>query len=361
MSTTILPDAPTTDRTAPDRLEFLSDNAAPSWLPPLPEAARYALPYGDDGSHAALAARFAALFGGPLRVFPVTSGAAANVVALRAATGSPGVIVCHAQAHLAVLEGGAPADCSGNALAGLPAADGKLAPDQVNAALSGRGGGILSLSNATELGAVYTPHEVRALARIAHGHGAFVHMDGARLANALAAGTVAPGAAVRDTGVDVLSFGTAKNGGRLAEAVVVFNRALFDRAGEAWAYAGYRCAKSHLLAQELLAYLDGDTWLKMAARANAAARLLAEQITRRTAFRPCLHSQANMVFLMLSPGQIAGLRAAGYRFNIWEWRDPGAVRLVTNWQTDRDEIDRLVTCLAGLPQHTAAIPRPAQP
>ena len=260
-----------------------------------------------------------------------------------------GGVVCHRDAHIQNDEGGAPEFYTHGAkllLADGPAA--KLDPAGIEAVIDAIANDVhrvqphaISITNATEYGAVYTPEQVAAIGALAKARGLGFHMDGARFANAV----VATGASVADltwrAGVDALSFGFVKNGGMDAEALVFFRTDLADATLRRRKRAGLLLSKGRYLAAQILAMLDRDLWLDCARSANAGAVVLAAAAGDRL-----VHPvEANEVFLRVTPDEAATLRAQGFDFYDWA---PGEVRLVTAWDTDRTAIEMLATAIRAL-------------
>ncbi len=264
-----------------------------------------------------------------------------------------GAVICHDEAHIATDECGAPEFYMGGAkLVTVSAPNGRMTPAQIEAAMvRAIDGGIhhvqpemVSITQATEWGTVYTPAEVAAIAAVCRKHGLKLHMDGARFGNALAH-LGCPAAAISwQAGVDVLSFGATKNGAIAAEAVVFFDPALAEgferrrkRAGQLW-------SKMRFLSAQLEAYLDGDLWLRNAAHANAMARALAETLGAMPGVRLIQAVEANEIFAAMPAPLIEALQAGGAHF--YRWIDvPGVslpvVRFVTAFSTTQAEIDGL--------------------
>ncbi len=334
-------------------MTFLSDNAAA----PCPEvlaaiaAAAPAVPAGYDGDpiSARLDAAFGDLFGHACTVLPVNTGTAANALALATMVPSYGGIVCHEEAHIQVDECGAPGFFTGGAsLMLVPGASGKLTPAGIAAALSSHRGDVhqvqlraLSITQATESGTVYTPDEMAALGAHARAQGWRVHLDGARFANAVAHLGCHPGDISWRAGVDILSFGTIKNGGLSAEAIVVFAADLVDELRFRRKRAGQMPSKGRFQAAQLLAMIGNGVWLRNAGRANAGACAIAAAAGNRL-----LHPvEANEVFLKLRPGEPERLRAAGIGFYDWGAAGSGDARFVVAWDTSDNAIATLTAAL----------------
>lgn len=333
-------------------MRFFSDNAAPvhpAILRALAEVDRLDTAYDGDRWSAALDEAFGRVFGREVAVLWVTSGTAANCLALATLCPSYGGIVCEAEAHIQVDEAGAPEFYTGGAkLLLVDGEDGKLTPDRVEAALLAIRADVhqvqphvLSLTNATESGLIYSGEEVRALVDLAHGRGMGVHMDGARFANAVVASGETAAALTVEAGVDALSFGFVKNGGMNAEALVFFDPAHAEEARRRRKRAGHLLSKGRYLAAQLLVMLEEDRWLDCARAANAAAAVLATAAGGRLV-RPVV---INEMFVRLSAGEAAGLRERGFDF--YDWGE-GQARLVTSWDQTEADVRPLADALAGL-------------
>jgi len=339
-------------------MNFTSDNcfgASPEILAALSAANSGAQPsYGDDAATLRLSERFSALFEREVAVFPVISGTAANALALATLVPSHGAILCHSASHIVTDECGAVESFShGARLVPLEGADGKLEPGAIAAALSRFEKGsvhhlqplAVSLTNATELGTVYRPDEIAAVAERARAEGLKVHMDGARFANAIAHLGCSPADATWRAGVDVLSFGATKNGALGAEAVIFFEPAL--AADFVWRRkkAGHLISKMRFVSVQLEAYLEDDLWLRNATRANALARRLAETMPGELA-HPV---EANEVFLRLPDALVARLRSVGARFYDWTPSENGRtlIRLVTSFATPENDTEALIALARG--------------
>ena len=346
-------------------MNFASDNAAgiaPEILAAIARANEgAALAYGRDPWTARVERRFAEIFEREVAVFMVPTGTAANALALAHLAPPWGAVLCHEQAHIAIDECGAPEFYGGGIkLIGLPGEAGKIAPATLLRVLDGSSWGgphhvspaVLSLSQATEAGTIYRPHEIRQLTEIAHARGLAVHVDGARLANALARMNASPAQATWMAGVDALSFGATKGGALAAEAVVFFDPARAADMPERRKRGGQLVSKHRFLAAQLEAYLTENLWLGLARHANAMADRLAAGLAA-AGIPPVWPVEANEVFVVL-PAQIdARLKAVGASYYPWTVNEPTngdasapdgtLVRLVTSFATTRDEVERFVT------------------
>src|SRR5215813_4694676 len=310
-------------------MNFASDNAAgvaPEILAAIARANEGPAPaYGNDATTRRVEQRLAALFEHEVAAFLVPTGTAANALALAQLTPPWGAVLCHAESHIATDECGAPEFFGGGIkLIGLPGEACKLAPETLASALAGRQWGgphhvspaALSLSQATEAGTIYRPDEIRALAEIAHARGMSVHVDGARIGNALARMNASPAQATWVAGVDALSFGATKGGALAAEAVVFFDPARGANMPERRKRGGHLLSKHRFIAAQIEAYLADGLWLELARRANAMADRLAEGLSEAS-LHPVWPVEANEVFVALPQPIDARVRAAGASYYPW--------------------------------------------
>lgn len=333
-------------------MRFFSDNAAaacPEVMAALAEANHLDTAYDGDAWSQALDAAFSALFEKPVRAFWVSTGTAANSLALAALCPPHGSIVCHRDAHIQNDECGAPEFYTHGAKLLLGEGEGaKLDPDTVEAVLATVRNDVhqvqpaaLSITNATEYGLVYTPDEVAALGALCGARKLGLQMDGARFANAVVHLGCSPAELTWRAGVDALSFGFVKNGGLSAEALIFFDP---DSAG-ATAYrrkrAGHLLSKGRYLAAQILAMLKDEVWLRNARAANEGAARLAAAAGDRL----LLPAEANEVFIRVTSDEAAALRSQGFDFYDWGL---GEARLVTSWDSDPAHIEALAEAIRAL-------------
>jgi threonine aldolase len=333
-------------------MRFFSDNAAPAHpkvLEAIAAANRLDTAYDGDALSQRLDGAFSDLFGTEVRAFWVTTGTAANCLALAALCPPYRAILCHRDAHIEVDEAGAPGFFTGGAKLVLLDGEGaKVTAETIAEACDGIRNDVhqvqpaaISITNATEYGLVYRAAEVAAIGDLAKQRGLALHMDGARLANAL----VSSGDSLADltwrAGVDALSFGFVKNGGLNAEALILFRTELADEIAVRRKRAGHLLSKGRYLAAQLLAMLDGDLWLDNARSANAAAQSLARTAPRRLVYPV----EANEIFLKVTAEEAENLRGQGFDFYDW---GPGQIRLVTSWDQQGEALDRLASAIAAL-------------
>jgi threonine aldolase len=326
---------------------FASDNYAGA-LPEVLEAIAaasdgHAPAYGGDPWTARVEARFAEEFGDDTRAFLVFNGTGANVVGLRALTKPWDAVVCAETAHLNVDEGGAPERIGGLKLLTIATPDGKLTPELVAPRLVRFGDEhavqprVISLTQSTELGTVYSPAEMQALADLAHDNGMLVHVDGSRLANAAASLDLPLRAITTDVGVDALSFGGTKNGLVLGEAIVLLRPGLGEGIEYLRKQSMQLASKMRFIAAQFEALLEDGRWRRTAAHANAMARRLAEGVAGVDGVRITQTVDANAVFAVLPPGAAEKLQER-WRFYVWD-ETTGEVRWMCSWDTSPEEVD----------------------
>jgi threonine aldolase len=349
-------------------IDFRSDNtgrAAPEILEALIRANHdTALGYGGDEWTAALQRRFAEVFETPVRVFPVATGTAANALALASLGPSWGIVYCSEVAHINTAEANAAGFFGGGVkLAAVAGDHGRIDPDRLAEALAGIAPGqthrgqpsAVNLTQATDLGAVYTLDQLRAVAEVAKARGLRLHMDGARFANALARLGCSPAEATWRSGIDIMSFGATKNGGALCDAIVVFAPDLADglavqlrRAGQVW-------SKMRFASAQLIAYVENGLWLDMARASNTIAARIGAGLRDVPAARLLAPVEANEIFLELPSTAMDALEADGFQFYR---RSKSLARFVCRFDTTEAEADAFV---ASLTRHLAlTAPRAAE-
>ncbi|MEV4472966.1 low specificity L-threonine aldolase [Nonomuraea salmonea] len=306
--------------------------------------------YGDDVYTEAMRQVFQRHFGETAQAWPVFNGTAANVVSLRAMTAPWEAVICAESAHINTDEGGAPEVAGGIKLLTVPTPDGKLTPELIDRQAWGFGDvhraqpKVVSVSNVTELGTVYTPDELAEVCAHAHGLGLTVHLDGSRLTNAAAALDVPLRALSTDAGVDVLSFGGTKIGLLYGEAVVVLDP---DAAtGVDYLRKTYMqlSSKMRFVSVQFEALLSGDLWLRNARHANAMARRLAAAVEGVPGVRLSRAVEANAVFAVL-PADVADRLRKRFRFYTWD-ESTGEVRWMCAFDTTEEDVDAFAAALA---------------
>lgn len=310
-----------------------------------------ALAYGTDQWSERMQSVFSKFFETEVRVFAVSSGTAANSLALSTLCPPWGTVLCHAEAHIERDECGAPEFFTGGAkLSSIAGAGAKMSAGDFEARLGwfdphvhSVQPRVLSLTQATERGAVYTAAEIRALAGIAHARGMTVHMDGARFANAVVSQNCSPAELSWKAGVDVLSFGVIKNGGMNAEAVVYFDPTRVADFEFRRKRGGQLFCKGRYASVQLTAYVETGLWRRNAERANRLA-------ARVAAAAPGLLSvpfETNQVFMNLGEERIAAL-SREFGFYRWGPESSGEVRFVCSWDTPEEDVDALCAALSKL-------------
>ena len=336
------------------RYDFGSDNTAgmaPAALQGLIDAnAGFARAYGADDVTARAAEQIRARLDADAEIRFVFSGTAANAIALSMLAYPHEAVLAHSAAHICTDETGAPGFFGqGLGLIGLPGLSGKIDQKALEAALDEPEVGhrqppaALSLTQSTEYGTVYTEEELRHLIEPVKARGYGVHLDGARLANAAAAGFDLT--QIARLGVDVLVFGGAKAGGLCTEAIVMFDRTLARRVDNRLKQAGQTASKARFLAAPFLGMLESNAWEDGAAHANLMAARLAEGIATRSPYVLAHPVDANAVFVRMPVKAHARLNEMGwacYRF------DDGSVRFVCSWATDEAAVDEIIEAIAGL-------------
>ena len=331
---------------------FVSDNAAPAHpkvIDAIIASNRLDTAYDGDERSSQLDGAFSQLFETEVRALWVATGTAANCLALAALCPPYRSIICHRDAHIEVDEAGAPGFFTGGAKLLLLEGEGaKITPDAVTHACDSIRSdvhqvqpAVISITNATEYGLVYRAEEVSALGQLAKKRGLALHMDGARLANALVSTGESPADVTWRAGVDALSFGFVKNGGLNAEALILFKTELFDEVAVRRKRAGHLSSKGRMLAAQILALLEGDLWLDNARAANAVAQTLAQAAPHRLVYPV----EANELFLKVTSDEAAHLRSQGFDFYDW---GPGEIRLVASWNQEGEVVERLASAIAAL-------------
>ena len=333
-------------------MRFFSDNAAsvhPAVFEAMVAANTVDTAYDGDALSKSLDARFSELFETEVAAIWVSTGTAANALALAALCPPWRAVLCHADAHIQNDEAGAPEFYAGGGKLMLADGDGaKLTPATITARLDAIADDVhrsqiaaISITNATEYGRTYNAADVVAIGALAKARGLRLHMDGARFANAV----VHTGASAADltwrAGVDALSFGFVKNGGLSAEALILFDTSLATEIRVRRKRAGHLSSKGRFLAAQIHALLDEDRWLANARAANTGAAILAAAAGTRM-----LHPvEANELFVRATPAEAAALRAQGFDF--YDWAD-GEIRFVVSWDQPAAEIEALAVALAAL-------------
>jgi threonine aldolase len=329
---------------------FASDNNA-GVHPQVLDAIRAAneghvIAYGDDRYTEAATKLFRRHFGKDIDVYFVFGGTGANVLGLKAITHSYEAVICAETAHINVDECGAPEKFSGCKLLAAKTVDGKITEEHIKPFLHGIGfehhvqPRVVSISNSTEMGTIYKPAELKALAKFAHARNMLLHVDGARLSNAAAALRVSLRAITADVGVDVLSFGGTKNGMMYGEAVVFFNKALSRDFKYLRKQGTHLPSKMRFISAQFEAMLSDDLWRRNASHANDMAQVLAGELSQIPQVKLTQPVESNGVFAMVPAKYIPTLQKS-YFFYVWN-EETSEVRLMTSFDTTEEDIHTFV-------------------
>ncbi len=305
--------------------------------------------YGEDAYTARLQELMQEHFGEGTVAFPVFNGTGANVLSLQALLPRWGAVVCAKTAHINVDENGAPERIGGMKLLAVPTPDGKLTPELIDREAWGWGDEhraqplAVSITQTTELGTLYSPEEVRAIADHVHARGMRLHMDGARIANAAAALGLPLKAFTRDAGVDVLSFGGTKNGLMFGECVVVLNPEAAPGLEYLRKMNMQLASKMRFISAQLVALLEDGLWLRSASHSNAMAARLTAAVADIEGVSITQPTTANAVFATLPPGTADRIREH-FRFYDWD-QSTGEVRWMTSFDTTPDDVDAFAAAI----------------
>ena len=334
-----------------ERHEFSSDNVAPicpeAWAA-LEEANTHSAPsYGEDRWTARACDQVREVFEADCDVYFVFTGTAANALAIAQLSKSFQSVICHRHSHIQTDECGAPEFFTGGSkLLLVGGADGKIDTGQVEALLARHNElhshkpGAISISQATEFGTVYRRDEIAAVADLSRTHQLFLHMDGARFANAIASLNCVPKAITWEVGVDVLCFGGTKNGAAVGELVIFFDKKISREFDYRAKQTGHLGSKMRFLAAPWLGLLMGDAWLRNAQHANDAARRLADGLRNKAGIESVFPVEANAVFVSMEERLASGLQARGWRF--YKFIEPDVYRLMCSWATTEKDISDFV-------------------
>ncbi|SMC32977.1 threonine aldolase family protein [Janibacter indicus] len=334
----------------PSSRGFASDNYAgvhPEVLAAIVAAnGGHQVAYGEDVYTARLTEVLSEVFGTAAQVYPVFNGTGANVLALQACTPRWGSVLTTSSAHIHVDEAAAPERVGGLKVNVIDTPDGKLTPELIRAYPARVGDehfaqvGVVSITNSTEVGTVYTPAEIRAIADVVHEMGWVLHLDGSRLSNAAAALGVELRELTTDAGVDILSLGGTKIGAMLAEAVVVLSPDRVTGATFLRKQSMQLASKMRFVSAQLLAIFEGDLWRRNAEHANAMARRLADGVADIDGITLPTEVEANAVFPILARESSERLMES-FRFYFWD-ETTGQVRWMCAWDTTESDVDAFV-------------------
>ena len=335
---------------------FASDNNSgihPEILKSISDANHgHAVGYGGDEITEKAILRFKQEFGPQTEVFFVFNGTGANVLGLSTLTHSFNSIICADTAHIQTDECGAPEKLTGCKLLPVETIKGKISPDGIKKYLHGfdfehhSQPKVISISQVTELGTVYSLEEIKTITSLAHEYGLYVHMDGARIANAAVALNLPFRAFTVDAGIDVLSFGGTKNGMMLGEAVLFFNPELTKLTKYIRKQSMQLYSKMRFVSAQFLAYFENDLWKRNATHSNQMAQLLAREVKQIQAIQLTQEVEANGVFAIV-PSEIIPLLQEKYFFYMWD-EHRSEVRWMTSFDTEEDDIIQFVALIKSL-------------
>ena len=340
-----------------ERHEFASDNVAPicpeAWAALQEANAHYAPSYGEDRWTARACDRVREIFETDCDVYFVFTGTGANALALAQLCKPFQSVICHQHSHIQTDECGAPEFFTGGSkLLLVGGADGKIDAGQVKALLTrpnelhSHKPAAISIAQATEFGTVYRRDEIAAIVDLARAHQLFLHMDGARFANAIASLNCAPKAITWKVGVDVLCFGGTKNGATAGELVIFFDRKISREFDYRAKQAGHLGSKMRFLAAQWLGLLNRDAWLRNAQHANRAAGGLATRLRMEAGIESVFPVDANAVFVAMDERLASGLHARGWRF--YKFIEPDVYRLMCSWSTTGEQISGLLADIVAI-------------
>jgi len=302
--------------------------------------------YGDDYLTKQAISLFKKEFGEDIDVLFVFNGTGANVIALSCLVSSYQSVICADTAHLYVDECGAPEKQTGSKLLIVKNNNGKIEPEEIIKQLTGFGfqhhsqPGMISISQVTEMGTVYTLEEIRAITDLAHHYGLYVHMDGARLANAAVALNLPYKTFTRDAGIDVLSFGGTKNGMMIGESVLFFNPELSKNIKYIRKQTTQLYSKMRFISAQFIAYFENDLWKKNANNSNKMAKLLEKELSHIKEIKIAYPVESNAVFAILPKRIISELQKKSF-FYVWD-ESTSIVRWMASFDTKEEDIHNFV-------------------
>lgn len=308
--------------------------------------------YGDDKYTELLNDKFTELFGKEVKMALVFNGTGANIIGIQSATQSFHAVICAATAHINVDECGAPEKMSGCKIIAIPTPNGKLTPELIQPQLHGFGfehhsqPKVISITQTTEMGTVYTPQEIKTLAELAHRHDMYLHVDGARIANAVAFLNTDLKTLITDTGVDFMSFGGTKNGMMMGECVIFLNTALAQHTKYFRKQNGQLYSKMRFHSAQFLAYFEHDLWLNNARHANAMAQLLLKEIKPIKGLEVTQKVESNGIFAKVPHDLIAALQEH-YFFYVWD-EHCNEVRWMCSFDTTEEDVRGFVKAIKEL-------------
>lgn len=311
----------------------------------------HAVSYGDDQITDETNRLFEKIFG-EVKVLYAFNGTGANVVALKCCTLPFQSVICTDTAHIQVDECGAPTQSIGCSLVALSTPDGKLTPDLIKPELKNIGNlhhtqpKVISISQCTELGTIYSLDELKALSTFAHNNDMYLHVDGARISNAVAALGCSLKEATVDCGIDIMSFGGTKNGLMIGEAILIFNKKLWKNAPYLHKQSAQLFSKNRFIAAQFKALLENELWRTMALHSNKMAQLLENEIKNIKGVILTQKVQANSLFVIIPPHVVEPLRNQ-YRFYDWN-TTTGELRWMCSFDTSEEDVMNFTATLKSL-------------
>jgi len=312
----------------------------------------FAVAYGEDQITERAEMLFKRDFGSESSVFFVFNGTGANILALKAMTSSYNSIICAESAHINADECGAPEKLTGCKLIPIPAIDGKVCSQDVKRKLTGFGfqhhsqPKVLSISQPTELGTLYSPGEIETLANLMHEHGGYIHIDGSRISNAAASLKLPVRSFTSDIGVDALSFGGTKNGLLIGEAVVFFRKELAENFLYVRKQAAQLFSKNRFIAAQFNAFLEDGLNVRLAEHSNKMAKYMSEQVRKIEKIVISRPVETNAVFATI-PREITEKLREKHYFYIWD-EESNEVRWMCSFNTREEDIDNFIYDLRNL-------------
>lgn len=312
----------------------------------------HAVGYGDDDWTSKAVLKLKEIFGNEASPFFVFNGTGANSVALQAVTRPFNSILCAETAHINVDECGAPCRMTGCSIITIPTEDGKLTPELIKPHLHNFGvchhsqPKAVYISQVSELGTIYTIEEVKAISELLHSYNMYLHMDGARLANACAYLNCSMKEITVDAGVDILSFGGTKNGMMMGESVISFRPEVTENLAYIRKQSAQLASKLRYMSAQFLPYLENNLWLENARHANNCALKLADAMNKFDEIKFTQKIESNQLFFILPADVLAKLQEK-YFFYVWN-EARNEARLVTSWDTTDEDIDSFIATLGEI-------------
>lgn len=307
----------------------------------------HVIAYGDDPYTEKVSQKIKQLFGEQAHFFPMFNGTGANICALRACLQPYHAIIAPETGHIFVDECGAPEWLTGAAVKSVSTPDGKVRPEMLHPFFHHFGfehhsqPKVLYISQLSELGTAYTIAEIKALADLLHQHNMYLHMDGARIANAAATLGVSFKEITTDAGVDILSFGGMKNGMMLGESVITFRPELAENMKYIRKQSTQLYSKMRFCSAQFQAYLENDLWLQNARHANKMAQMLRSELEKVSSIQFTQPTDGNILLLKMEPDMIEKLLQKHF-FYIWD-EMTHEIRLVTSWDTTEEDVQALIS------------------